>query len=228
MKCSAALVAFGFCINSLAAMPATVSQIHLSKDKHWDVTVAYPSFAGSSSVARLATKEYARVGHFLATDFVEQVKKGWDPKVGQGWVMEAKAIMGTESPKIVSGYYEICLAGGRPHSELLYRTINVGFVGGKAKILNLRDIAKSPADFDSIYDKAIIPALTKLKKERGINELMEFDKSLVHSFVITPGGITWMFEPYSVGPYIEGTYEVKVPWGQVKKYLRTDIGLPIR
>lgn len=36
--------------------------------------------------------------------------------------------------------------------------------------------------------------------------------SYLEDFVITPQGITFYFEPYSVGSYAEGIYEVFIPW----------------
>ena len=38
---------------------------------------------------------------------------------------------------------------------------------------------------------------------------------LLESFVLTPGGVRFLFDPYEVGPYVQGPFEVEIPYGSL-------------
>jgi hypothetical protein len=42
------------------------------------------------------------------------------------------------------------------------------------------------------------------------------------NFTVRPFGLTFYFNPYDVGSYAEGAFEVRVPWSSLKKYLKPD------
>ncbi|MEX2543054.1 MAG: DUF3298 domain-containing protein [Trueperaceae bacterium] len=38
---------------------------------------------------------------------------------------------------------------------------------------------------------------------------------LLDTFVLTPGGVRFLFDPYDVGPYAQGPFEVDIPYGEL-------------
>ncbi|MFG3756983.1 RsiV family protein, partial [Klebsiella pneumoniae] len=81
---------------------------------------------------------------------------------------------------------------------------------------------------------AIIAALKAEKKERGVEDAPEMDwfkdiepkllkigpVSLAPSTVSgKSSGLVFIYSPYAVGSYAEGSYEAYVPWEAVKSFL---------
>jgi hypothetical protein len=111
---------------------------------------------------------------------------------------------------------------------------------GKKRI-SIRPFFKETADGGptlTAMRTAVIAALKAEKKERGIVDdgagldwYKELSASLLKIGPVTlapstePGksaGLTFHYEPYAVGPYAEGRFDVTVPWQELKPYLSAE------
>jgi hypothetical protein len=109
------------------------------------------------------------------------------------------------------------------------------------KRISIRPFFKETADDGptlTAMKKAVIAALKTEKKERGIVDddagldwYKEIGASLLKIGPVTlapstePGkssGLTFHYEPYAVGPYAEGRFDVTVPWQELKPYLSAE------
>ena len=86
--------------------------------------------------------------------------------------------------------------------------------------------------------RAVIAALKAEKKERGIADDdagLDWYKDLGASLLtigpvtLAPSteigkssGLAFHYEPYAVGPYAEGRFDVTVPWQELKPYLSAE------
>jgi hypothetical protein len=130
-----------------------------------------------------------------------------------GWALSAA------SPRLVSlrqTWYENT-GGAHPnhgYGALLWDT---------ASKRPLQPAAIFAAANDAAIDKALCDGLAAAKTKKGIDdwdrEAWRCPKWREAEFVLTPsteagrfGGLTFLFDPYEVGPYAEGEYEVALPW----------------
>jgi hypothetical protein len=109
------------------------------------------------------------------------------------------------------------------------------------KRISIRPFFKETADDGptlTAMKKAVIAALKTEKKERGIVDddagldwYKEIGASLLKIGPVTlapstePGkssGLTFHYEPYAVGPYAEGRFDVTVPWQELQPYLSAE------
>lgn len=183
-----------------------------SKGK-WSAQATVPTSLGSSTVQTLALKEFRRA----AKEMYDQFRKDANSFEREGWptssplTFELKTFISLCRSDLVSGYLYLWEYTGGAHPNRYYFPISFGLVDGRAKSLQLSDLLARSVEPKQFVDEFVAPAIDKAKAQRG-NPPMEsaIDPSLYDCFVITPTGLTWMLAPYSVGPYVEGSYEVKI------------------
>jgi hypothetical protein len=109
------------------------------------------------------------------------------------------------------------------------------------KRISIRPFFKETADGGptlTAMKKAVIAALKTEKKERGIvddDAGLDWYKDLGASLLtigpvtLAPStesgkssGLTFHYEPYAVGPYAEGRFDVTVPWQELQPYLSAE------
>jgi len=109
------------------------------------------------------------------------------------------------------------------------------------KRISIRPFFKETADGGptlTAMKKAVIAALKAEKKERGIADDdagLDWYKDLGASLLtigpvtLAPSteigkssGLAFHYEPYAVGPYAEGRFDVTVPWQELKPYLSAE------
>jgi hypothetical protein len=106
---------------------------------------------------------------------------------------------------------------GGAHPNRWYECRTFGLRNGRAARLKLQDFLPAGADPMEVANRLVIPRLKAMKASwfvEGTRTSLEPEE--VENFVVTPAGITWIFDPYAAGPYVEGEFFVKVPWSEIR------------
>ncbi|MCX7799122.1 MAG: DUF3298 and DUF4163 domain-containing protein [Fimbriimonadales bacterium] len=119
----------------------------------------------------------------------------------------------------VSAYLEVDTFTGGAHPNRWFETFNYVAEGGRARPVRLQDLLM-PGQRQNLLDWWLLPALNEQKEQRGAEAVAAIDDRALGSFVATPTALVWLFAPYEVGPYAEGSYVVKLPLENLRGYVR--------
>lgn len=205
-----------------ADLGLTWKKLAQAKRGFYEATSSYPVFAGASEVAHLANAEIAKKARADFDRFVRDSKQ--EARFGRPanpWGYESKTVVALATDSLVSVYLDRYEYSGGAHPNTFQAPLNFGIVAGRAKRLTLRDVVK-PGTEVTVLQQVVRARLNAAKKTRGGDPVDSIEKDLGDSFVVTRAGMTWLFPAYSVGPYAEGSYEVKIPWSDLSPYLVAD------
>lgn len=198
----------------------TVRHVKSVKAGYWEATATYPSFQSTFPVAKLANRVLAREARESIARFNSEAlqllrgdhMKKPEASYGHDWT----PIVSLSEPNLISVYCEVYDMMGGAHPNHGYAFYTFGLVNGKARQLKLKDLFLPGTDPRKTVSDLIMPEL-KSKQAGWVEngELKQIDAKQAECFVMTQGGLTFLFEPYSVGSYAEGSYEVKLTYCQI-------------
>ncbi|MFY8000986.1 MAG: RsiV family protein [Candidatus Kapaibacteriota bacterium] len=117
--------------------------------------------------------------------------------------------------------------GGGAHGNYGYDGITWQKRGNAWKRVKLQELFTN--DTAAYYKKINELLFAGLRKRQAsfvmdgsVKDLRDGLRNGYQSWVVRPSGITFIFPPYAVASYAEGSLEVFVPWKALKDYLRSD------
>lgn len=177
-------------------------------------TVSYPLFAGATQPftdrlrreLRAAFDEFEEQAREMAADF-----QGTPPADFEYGADDYEIAYFDESTASVY-YREFTYAGGA-HPNTNYRAFNfVIEADGEVEEVELEDLFKAGADYMKVLNKPILDELRRQEAQWVVDgEVKSFSPEEL-AFVLTPRGLRFLFSPYAVGPYVQGGFEVDVPY----------------
>jgi len=203
------------------APPLVPAYFNQSKKDAYDITIAYPQFAPPAGAK-----------------FNAAIK---DPIFGKNAVAEYEKPPGGGAPGD-SNFYQVTYDATYLDPKLLSVTLQfAGFAGG-AHPDNWRvGLLWYPADdkpvelADFLADPAkgvpAVSALCKAQAEKddwGLFDKPDFDTVVkdVKSWSVDKDGVTVMFDPYSVTPYVAGPHDCRLTYSDLKDLLKSGGPLP--
>ena len=114
---------------------------------------------------------------------------------------------------------------GGAHPNHWIEFMSFAAVGGKARQLTLKDFFRPGFDAASHVSNLVIK---KLKAEEGADwvrngEVKKLDSKMLQRFTPDKGGMVWFFNPYEVGPYAAGDFEVKLTLKELGPKFRAEL-----
>jgi len=202
------------------APPLTPTYFDQSKKNAYDITIAYPQFAPPVGVK-----------------FNTAVK---DPIFGKDAVKQYEAPPPAGMPG--SNFYQVTYDATYLAPQLLSVTLQFGGFAGGAHPDNWRvgllwnpasDTAVALGDFLADPEKAVpaVSALCKAQAEKddwGLFDNPDFDAVVkdTKSWAVDKDGVTIMFDPYSVAPYVAGPHDCRLSYDDLKDLLKPGGVLP--
>ena len=208
-----------------SSLTVTYRTLKRSKPKLYEASVKYPVFAGSSPVVTLANRAvraYAEkeVAQFVKDSEADLKDRAANNVPGSNYELEISPVISLARPDLISitfNYYTF-MGGAHPNHD--YPAMNFGMVGGKAKLLELRDLFVPGFNPYGGLDKYIVPQLRKQEASSITEgEIKTLDKNLLRSWNVTPRSLTFSFAPYAVASYAEGDFEAKCTFTALKSVL---------
>lgn len=180
---------------------------YVSNSAYLEFSAKHPlSGAINPALKGFATREQAR----WLKDAKEMQKELGKPTAA--WEQEIGMSPEWNTPRLVSIVISRYDYSGGAHPNHGVEVMNFGLVRGRARQLKLADFFTSGFNSSSHVSKLVV---AKLKKVQGADwvqsgELKKLDNKMLERFTPSATGLTWHFNPYDVGPYAAGDFEVKL------------------
>ena len=201
-------------------IPVRYERIAKKRARYYDISVRYPVFGGSSSVARFANKfmhdeETRSVKQFIEHSN-ENAKENWD-FCPSGFVLKLEPTVAVARPNLISLYLTGTIyggGGGAGHAPS-FISDSFGVVNGKVRRLSLSDLFAKNVDPFVVLSAVTLPKLRAagawMVEEGMVDKL---DKDRIRSWVVGPDGITLLFGPGNVGSNADN-YVVKIGFNEM-------------
>jgi hypothetical protein len=210
-----------------------VGKFILTKDKKLDVGVDCPRFSNPQlSIMNDTLARLAKIMYQAAYSNVDTVRKDYenDPDFKDRIDMIAEHYFSNvvyASNKLVSVSYLSDSYMGGAHGIYGYEGFSWKINNGAPKRVFLKDIFRGDTDYHQQISNFL---LKELKRQEASSILDGSIKSFVDdlkketlSYTIHPSGLKFYFNPYHVGSYAEGAFEVHIPWKQVQKLVQDEV-----
>jgi hypothetical protein len=90
--------------------------------------------------------------------------------------------------------------------------------GDEVTKLALNDIFVEP--WIATVDTAVIDSLRRQEAQWVIDGSLKSVADMLHTWNLTPTGVTFAFNPYEAGPYAQGPMDALIPWNALAKVIR--------
>ncbi len=182
----------------------------------WEAKVSYPTFLTMNMVSSTANRGAYETAKHIYDEFLKNArrnqKQGWE---GPAWSLEATAAVGVANPSINSIMWTGYEYTGGANGQSFFVSRTYGPKGDDWGELHLPDFLLPGTDKTAFVREAVLHKLNEIKKQRGADPFYDLTPEMAEQFVITPAGITWLFNKYDVGAGAEGTYQIKVKWSEM-------------
>lgn len=212
---------FSLCgILAFAVAPATAAPtnyrtryIKNARRNQYTARTSYPVYRGRGAVTRLANSQLA---HFARTEhsaFLKEarqiIRNGWK-LAGLEHTLRFKAT-DFQGPGLISVSYDKIQYLAGAHGMNWTLCFNFGKANGRARRLTLGDFFKN----DKEYQKRVSQAAIQKLRQKGAAWVTDGTvKSLtveqLNRFTVHKDGLRFYFNPYEMGPYAAGSYDIKL------------------
>ncbi|MCA9838025.1 MAG: DUF3298 and DUF4163 domain-containing protein [Trueperaceae bacterium] len=190
------------------------------KQAQIEASNTYPYF----TISRLEPINQLLQETFLQRQF-DFVREGQDMlKAGElhnGWLLDSStSIHYLSGDGLVSMLETIYAYTGGAHGNTGFVSHNLLLDSSGIRILELRDMFAARSDFMTVLSPLIIEDLRGQMAswviEGSVTEVTEAD---LQTFVISPLGLEFYFEPYRMGAYVEGSYQVLLTYDRLLEFI---------
>jgi hypothetical protein len=173
----------------------------------------YPIFRGKGAVIRLANSQLAHFARAEHSAFLKEarqiIRQGWKTG-GLDHNLQFQA-SDFQRPSLISVSYNKIQYLAGAHGMNWTICFNFGKANGRARRLTLGDFFKN----DKEYQKRVSQvAIQKLRQKGAAWVIDGTAKSLsveqLNRFTVEKDGLRFYFDPYEMGPYAVGSYDVKL------------------
>jgi len=183
-----------------------------------NIEVTYPQFTGSGTVVKTANADLESLAQERLKIYRSDIKTieseyaGTDIPLRYSYSLEPTVSIAR--PDLISLYFIEETYTGGAHGMAYFHGRSYGVVDGKAKLLTLQDLFKPGVDGRKLAGERVYAQLQSNPNAAWIDEgwVTATSAELTKEFVITPTALTFLIEPYAVGPYAAGAFFVKVPF----------------
>src|SRR5579871_3540496 len=187
--------------------PVKYSSVTISKVRkgYWSVSVTYPKFQSVTAVTALANHDMLKYSHECVHEWATSDTKDMD-KPKNPWLAEFTPRVVTARAELVSLQMTRYADTEGAHPNTNIATFNYGFVGSGSKKLTLRDLFRPGTNPLSLVSKIVIGKLREREAAWVADGTVKsLDAKSGDEFVIKPDRLTYIFSPYEMGSYAEGT-----------------------
>ncbi|MCC6483492.1 MAG: DUF3298 and DUF4163 domain-containing protein [Armatimonadetes bacterium] len=202
-------------------IPVTWKTLSAQKKGQWTAKIVYPRFGGDSPLAITANKTLEEASRKALDEFRTEAEENFDSRTAvAAFETESLTVLSVATEQIISLYIRTYEFTGGAHPNTFYQPMTFGYANGKASRLKLQDLFKKDVNALQIVSELVIPKLRSLNASAVTDgEVTALTPQMAESFVVTPNGLTFLFEPYAVGAYAEGSFFVKIPFADLRANL---------
>jgi uncharacterized lipoprotein YbaY len=190
--------------------------LYSQKANRWEAKVSYPKFMTMDMVSSTANRGAYETAKHAYDEFLANARRveklGWE---GRAWSLEANAAIGVATASINSIMWTGYEYTGGANGQSFFISKTYGPKGDDWGELHLPNFLLPGTDKVTFVREAVLPKLNGIKKQRNLEPFYDITPEMAEQFVITPAGMTWLFNKYDVGSGAEGTYQIKVKWSEM-------------
>lgn len=198
-------------------------RLNSTEGKFWSAKASFAQFASTQGVAGTANieLEFAVSREFEAFVGRAFLARKADPSFfTTPWTLDVKTTVSIANQQLISAYVETSLFEGGAHPNLTYTCINVGMKNGQPARLRLTDVLRPGQDSRKALDALLMTKLRERKASQVVDgDIESLPDELLENFIVTPSAMTFLFAPYAVGSYAEGSFLVKIPFEELAAIL---------
>jgi len=194
----------------------------LSEGDFYKIDIRVPRFPEKQSLSALANREVAAIVNQFKRDFLQAMadNRKREFRMAEPFELQIRPTISIARADLISLYLEIFWWTGGAHPNTYYRVVNVGLVNGKPRVLKLEDVLAKGASAAEVMD-CVYRRLEEVKRQRDPSREPWMPEGGIpreywDSFILTPTALVWIFEPYAVGAYAEGTFQLRLSYEELK------------
>jgi hypothetical protein len=133
-----------------------------------------------------------------------------------------KPTISIAQPDLISGYFTLATYSGGAHGMTNFLPFTFAHhPDGKPMRVQAKDLFLPGVDVQDVVSTEVIARLLNDPRATWIQDgtKREVSTDELEQFVVTPSGLSFLFDPYAVGPYAAGSFTVKVPFTELRPYL---------
>lgn len=211
--------------NQIDPQKPTWGTIHESETGRYSINVAYPVFPNSHPLSK------------PVNDLIESsIQKGisnhkkafaeYYDSYQHEWDLTIEPVIARNDSKVVSVLiYRSEYTGGN-HPNTHTEAINVAVINKKPQSITLADIASPTATSYRILNDLVLPKINDARLKRTNDSettIADLPLSFSKNFIISKNGITFVYDAYTFGAYVEGSYDIKLSWAELRGQINKKI-----
>jgi hypothetical protein len=196
-----------------SGLRAASKMITATKPDYYQANAEYLVF-GKHKLAAVANPVLKKKAQTMHAEWVARTEKAIKDlgKPFAAWEHEVSMHAYYQTPSLLTVGVSTYDYSGGAHPNHWIEFMTFGTVAGKSRQLGLKDFFLPGFDYASHISSLV---LRKLKSEEGADwvkngEVKKLDAKMLQRFTPDKGGMVWFFNPYEVGPYAAGDFEVKL------------------
>lgn len=194
--------------------------------KFWTAKASFAQFAPSHGVVGRANAELELAASREFEAFVGRafLARKTDPTFFTApWTLDVKTTVSVANQQLISAYIATSVFEGGAHPNLTYTCINVGMKSGQPARLRLADVLRSGPESRKALGALLMAKLRERKASQVVDgDIESLPDELLENFIVTPSAMTFLFAPYAVGSYAEGSFLVKLAFEELGAILDPD------
>jgi hypothetical protein len=194
--------------------------LNAEKEGLYSAATRYPEFEDDTPVARLANKVLKNWATARQSRFIKECSKNTaqSGKQTANYTYTADYEVTCASPeRLLSIRFDTFKETGGAHGAPEYVTFSFGLVGGKARRLKLVNFFTSGSAFRDTVTTAVLGKLRRNPQAILVvnGDVTSLTEDQLNRFSVEADGLTFFFNPYEVGPYSSGRFQVKLTVGEL-------------
>jgi len=146
-----------------------------------------------------------------------------EPEFFNGWGYGYDCAVVYHSEKLVSLLATIYSYTGGAHGNIGYESSSFWIQDGKAIPLHLANLFLPNSVYLKVLSDYCIKELLKQGADWVVNgNVTSFKEEDLRAFTLSPRGIEFVFAPYAVGPYAQGSHSVTLPYKVVMNIVNSE------
>lgn len=211
-------------VGLLLAMALTAlagTKVIRERGDHWTAHAEYPVFPHPSKVQSLAGSLFRQDALGAVASFKKEIPEALEFARERDFTMfvRYRVEITFRSPSLVSGNGVKRWDPSAAHWFEQYYPRTVGVKSGHPATLTFRDVLLPGVDPVKLANRLVVPPINARKGKSSTSLIDRIPDREIDQFLVTSRGLKWVFWPYQVGSYAEGSFEVFVPWSKLRGFV---------
>lgn len=211
--------------NQVSSLNPTWRTIQESKSSKYSINVSYPVFPASHLLSKPVNDLIDKSIQKGISNYKKSFAEFYDSYQHE-WDLTVEPIISRNDLKVVSFlFYRSEYTGGN-HPNTHTDVVNVAVINNKPQSVTLADIASPTTTSYRILNDLVLPKINDARLKRtndSESTITDLPVSFGKNFIISKNGITFIYDAYTFGAYVEGSYDIKLSWAELKGQINQKI-----